>query len=411
MGMAPTDDAGDADLVVVNTCAFIEEARQESIDTILALDRAAQGRRPPRGHRLHGRALRRRAGRGAARGRPGRRLRRAGQRARRHRRDADPGQRRPRCRRSTCSTCPGRGRPRRGPTSRSPRAATARAGSAPSRRSAGRSAAATSTSILAEVDAARGRARSCSSPRTWRRYGKDRPGELGAGSIVPLVRGGGRAGADRVRLLYLYPSDLTDDADRRDLRHRRAVLRPVAAARQQAAAAAHAPLGRRRPVPAPHRRHPRAASPTPPSARNFIVGYPGETEADHDQLLAFVEEAAARLVRLLRLQPPRRARTPPASTAWSTDALMAERLAELRELQDAITAGRRDALIGATVDGARRRSRASAAATARRRRSTAIVAGRRRSLAVGEFADVRDRRRRSGPTWSPPGAGWWQDRR
>ena len=26
-----------ADLVVVNTCAFIEEARQESIDTILAL--------------------------------------------------------------------------------------------------------------------------------------------------------------------------------------------------------------------------------------------------------------------------------------------------------------------------------------------------------------------------------------
>ena len=28
----------DADLIVVNTCAFIEEARQESIDTILALD-------------------------------------------------------------------------------------------------------------------------------------------------------------------------------------------------------------------------------------------------------------------------------------------------------------------------------------------------------------------------------------
>jgi ribosomal protein S12 methylthiotransferase len=27
-GMAPVDDAADADLVVVNTCAFIEEARQ-----------------------------------------------------------------------------------------------------------------------------------------------------------------------------------------------------------------------------------------------------------------------------------------------------------------------------------------------------------------------------------------------
>ena len=30
-------DASEADLVVVNTCAFIEPARQESIDTILEL--------------------------------------------------------------------------------------------------------------------------------------------------------------------------------------------------------------------------------------------------------------------------------------------------------------------------------------------------------------------------------------
>src|SRR5215211_9288512 len=36
-GMVATDDAGAADLVVVNTCAFIEAARQESIDTVLAL--------------------------------------------------------------------------------------------------------------------------------------------------------------------------------------------------------------------------------------------------------------------------------------------------------------------------------------------------------------------------------------
>ena len=36
-------DPGDADLVVVNTCAFIEAARQESIDTVLAL---ADRRRP-----------------------------------------------------------------------------------------------------------------------------------------------------------------------------------------------------------------------------------------------------------------------------------------------------------------------------------------------------------------------------
>ena len=37
-GMESTDDAAQADLVVVNTCAFIDEARRESIDTILALD-------------------------------------------------------------------------------------------------------------------------------------------------------------------------------------------------------------------------------------------------------------------------------------------------------------------------------------------------------------------------------------
>ena len=42
-GLQASDDPEDADLVVVNTCAFIEAARQESIDTILALD---ERRRP-----------------------------------------------------------------------------------------------------------------------------------------------------------------------------------------------------------------------------------------------------------------------------------------------------------------------------------------------------------------------------
>ncbi len=36
-GYARADDPGQADLVVVNTCAFIESARQESIDTVLEL--------------------------------------------------------------------------------------------------------------------------------------------------------------------------------------------------------------------------------------------------------------------------------------------------------------------------------------------------------------------------------------
>src|SRR3954451_15859643 len=36
-GLLPTDSPGDADLVVVNTCAFIDAARQESIDVALGL--------------------------------------------------------------------------------------------------------------------------------------------------------------------------------------------------------------------------------------------------------------------------------------------------------------------------------------------------------------------------------------
>jgi ribosomal protein S12 methylthiotransferase len=43
-GLTAASDAEDADLVVVNTCAFIEAARQESIDTVLALgDRRKPG--------------------------------------------------------------------------------------------------------------------------------------------------------------------------------------------------------------------------------------------------------------------------------------------------------------------------------------------------------------------------------
>ena len=39
-GLVPAESADDADLVVVNTCAFIEAARQESVDVALALSEA-----------------------------------------------------------------------------------------------------------------------------------------------------------------------------------------------------------------------------------------------------------------------------------------------------------------------------------------------------------------------------------
>ncbi len=64
LGMAEKDgheitaDASQADVLVVNTCAFIDRAKQESIDTILEmaeLKKQAAGR--ARRHRLPGRAL------------------------------------------------------------------------------------------------------------------------------------------------------------------------------------------------------------------------------------------------------------------------------------------------------------------------------------------------------------------
>ncbi|MGI9621893.1 MAG: 30S ribosomal protein S12 methylthiotransferase RimO [Acidimicrobiales bacterium] len=81
---------------------------------------------------------------------------------------------------------------------------------------------------------------------------------------------------------------------------------------------------------------------------NFIVGYPGETEADHDQLLEFV--AAAEVDWCGFFAYSREAGTY-ADTLDSHVApeLMNERLAELRELQDDLTRRKRDQMIGSEV--------------------------------------------------------------
>jgi ribosomal protein S12 methylthiotransferase len=178
-------------------------------------------------------------------------------------------------------------------------------------------------------------------------YGKDRPSELGAGSIVPLVQAVAKRVA-RTRLLYLYPSDLTDEL-------------------------IHAMLETNVPyfdlslqhVSKPHLRRMRrwgdgdrflkriedirALSPQAAFRSNFIVGYPGETEEDHDQLLRFVEEAQLDWCGFFTFSPEEgtHAMNQPDHVDQS---LMNERIAELREMQDAITASRRDDLIGETVN-------------------------------------------------------------
>src|SRR3546814_6999279 len=66
---------------------------------------------------------------------------------------------------------------------------------------------------------------------------------------------------------------------------------------------------------------------------NFIVGYPGETEADHDQLLRFVEEAQLDWCGFFSYS--REDGTYAAGLDGQVDAsLMAERLAELTRSEE-----------------------------------------------------------------------------
>jgi ribosomal protein S12 methylthiotransferase len=178
-------------------------------------------------------------------------------------------------------------------------------------------------------------------------YGRDRPDDLGGGAIVELVERV-REVTDRVRLLYLYPSDLGDrliDAICSSgtpyfdlsLQH---VSRPLLR-RMRRWGSGERFLDR---IEAIRSREPEAAF-----RSNFIVGYPGETEQDHDALLGFI--TAAQLDWCGFFAYSEEAGTHAAGLDGKVPAsLMAERLAEVRELQDGITAARRDDLIGATLE-------------------------------------------------------------
>ena len=165
--------------------------------------------------------------------------------------------------------------------------------------------------------------------------------------IVPLVR----AVTDRVdwvRLLYLYPSDLTDELITAvldtgvpyfdlSLQH---VSRPLMR-RMRRWGDGQRFLDRIASI--------RQAAPDAAFRTNFIVGYPGETEADHDELLAFV--TAAELDWCGFFSYSREDGTYAATLDGSVPSeLVGERLAELRGLQDQITAAKRDELIGCTVE-------------------------------------------------------------
>lgn len=355
-GMEPTDDAAAADLVVVNTCAFIDTARQESVDTILALDE----------QRLAGSRL---VVTGCMAERYGDELAEAlpevdqvagfGQAfnlvpAERDGSELPNGHDAPR-KLIPVSSVPLPAfdllnLPR--PKTAAPWAYVKIAEGCdrscgfcaiPSFRGPQRSR--DVASIVEEVRQTEAReivlvAQDLAS------YGKDRPDELGAGSIVPLIDAVA-AETDRVRLLYLYPSDLTDaliDSILRtgvpyfdlSLQH---VSKPLLR-RMRRWGDGQRFLDRIADI---REREPNAAF-----RSNFIVGYPGETEEDHDLLLDFVERAQLDWCGFFSYSNEEG--TYAADLDGHVDAaLMNRRLVELSELQDEITATRRDALIGTSL--------------------------------------------------------------
>jgi ribosomal protein S12 methylthiotransferase len=340
-GLVPAAAPEDADLVVVNTCAFVEEARQESVDVILGLAE----RKLAAAELVVTGCLAERYGAGLAEALP----------------EAD--------------AVAGFGAPvTLGPTRRGgdapvpafdllnlPRPAPAAPWAyvkvaegcdracgfcaIPSFRGEQRSR--SITSIVAEVEGlADGGVREVVLvAQDLASFGRDQG--RGARRIVPLVEAVARR-VDRVRLLYLYPADLTDELIG-------AICATGVPYFDLSLQHASRPLLRRmrrwgdgdrflRRIDDIRRRVSEAAF-----RSNFIVGYPGETEDDHDRLLSFVTAADLDWCGFFTYSEEQG--TYATRLDGEVDAGLArERLAELGELQDGITARRRDLLIGSVVE-------------------------------------------------------------
>jgi ribosomal protein S12 methylthiotransferase len=351
-GYEPATGPGDADLVVVNTCAFIDAAREESIETILELDslRKAGSRLVVTG------CLAERSGEdlAAALGeidlvagfgvpvemKTSRRVVRAGDAMDR----VD----------TSAQSFDLLELPRS--TSGSPWAyvkvaegCDRRCGfcAIPSFR--GRQRSRPLVSILREIDGLRAReivliAQDLAS------YGHDRSTDDRRGEspgIVELIEAA-TTHVERLRLLYLYPSSLSD-------RLVETIVATGIAYFDLSLQHASGPLLRRmrrwgdgarflERIGAIRRLEPAAAL-----RSSFILGYPGESEEDHDELLRFLEEAELDWVGFFKFSPEEG--TLAAGLGEQVPSTLAvERLRECSELQDSITGRRRRQLVGTTCE-------------------------------------------------------------
>jgi ribosomal protein S12 methylthiotransferase len=357
-GCEATDDVTAADLVVVNTCAFIEDARRESIDTVLAL---ADARRPGARLVVTG-CLAERYGNELADALPeadavvgfdG-----AGTIGAYADADAEVG-----------ADVAFLGRRGTGPSPRGvrdllelPRAAPAAPWAylkvaegcdracafcaIPSFRGKQRSR--TPDSIVREArDLVIGGAAELvlvAQDLAW--YGRD-AGE--AGALPPLLRRLdtelASEGLGRVRLLYLYPSEVKDPLVATMLELPTVVpyfdLSLQHAARGLLKRMARWGSGDRFLAAIEDIRD---REPDATFRSSFIVGFPGETEADHDALLAFLDDAQLDWAGFFPFSEE--AGTPAAALDGRVQAdLVAERVRECEALQTEITQAARDALV------------------------------------------------------------------
>jgi len=179
-------------------------------------------------------------------------------------------------------------------------------------------------------------------------FGRDRsvPGQraaAGRSPIAALTRAVSQR-VERTRLLYLYPTGLTDELIEAvlatgvpyfdlSLQH---VSRPHLA-RMRRWGDGDRFLRRMSDI--------RTAEPDATFRSSFILGYPGETERDHDRLLDFLDTAQLDWAGFFLFS--NEVGTHAAGQPDQVPAELAlERLRECTELQDAITAATRDALVG-----------------------------------------------------------------
>ncbi|MFN8035759.1 MAG: 30S ribosomal protein S12 methylthiotransferase RimO [Acidimicrobiia bacterium] len=181
-------------------------------------------------------------------------------------------------------------------------------------------------------------------------YGRD---ACEPGALVPLLRqldALASRGLRRVRLLYLYPSEVRDPLVAAvhelptvvpyfDLSLQHASARLLRAMKRWGSGERF--LDTIASI--------RAAEPSAAFRSSFIVGFPGETEDDHEQLLAFLDRAALDWAGFFAFSPE------DGTTAAALDGrvapeVVAERLRECAAVQDPITAAARDALVGTTVE-------------------------------------------------------------